>query len=401
MSDRQEGDGNVSSGTATLKLYSVSPYSDLTGAPISSVNHAQVLRAKFKSVCLVLPESGAIEERAKQAELQVLLSPVENRGFRTHLFRRSFFKDIAAVVSSRWRYYHTLCTELRQHPGIVHIHSRASVAPLALWAARRCGAPSILHIREPAYPSWLDRLSVRRLARRASAVVCVSDGIRKGYGRDVRARATVIHNFIQLPSARTRRPGHPVRVLMAARMGHRKGVDVFLEVCRLLRDRKVDVEACLVGGWDSARDQQQAMEMIRSNQLESMVEDRGIVEDMGPVYAETDILLLPARQDPLPRVIMEAMGHGLPVVSTRVDGIPEMVEEGVTGFLADSEDAEDLAAKVTQLVKDESLRQQMGEAGRARADKLFSAEGYVSAMMKLYQSLLPRSGSTSGEAACQ
>jgi len=379
---------------ASLRLYSVSPYSNLTGAPISSVNHAHLLHSRFRSVCLVLPGLGPIEDRAYQADLPVLSLPIQNRGLRSGLFRPSLFRDLRMVVGSRWRYYRSLCRELRREPGLVHIHSRASIAPLALAAARRCGVPSILHFRETATTSRRDRFWVWLLSRQASALVCVSEGIRQGYGKSIRDRAQVIYNFIDRFPPREPMQNKVPHILMAAKMGHRKGVDVFLEVCRLLRDEGIAFKASMVGGWNSDEEQQASAEFIRTHQLESVVKDCGVVADMAPVYALADILLLPARQDPLPRVVMEAMGYGIPVVATRVDGIPEMVEDGVTGFLAESEDAVGLADRMKKLLKDESLRQEMGKAGRERAHKLFSPEIYTSKMLMLYQGLLSQGNSS-------
>jgi len=121
------------------------------------------------------------------------------------------------------------------------------------------------------------------------------------------------------------------------------------------------------------------------------VTDLGLVEDMAPVYAQTDLLLLPARRDPLPRVVMEAMCWGIPVVASRVDGIPEMVEDGVTGLLAPPEDAAGFAAAADRLLKDPELRRRMGEAGRDRARRLFSPEAYRAAMREIYRRWIPAS----------
>jgi len=377
-----------------LRLYSVSPYSNLTGAPISSVNHAHLLHSRFRSVCLVLPGPGPIEDRAYQADLPVLSLPIQNRGLRFGLFRRSLFRDVRMVVGSRWRYYRSLCRELRREPGLVHIHSRASIAPLALAAARRCGVPSVLHFRETATTSRRDRFWVWLLSRQASAVICVSEGIRRGYGKSIRDRAQVIHNFIEkFPSVKSVQNEIP-RVILVGQIGRSKGVDLFLEVCRILRDDGISFEAEMIGAWNSDEEQSSSLRYIREHQLETMVKIQGVVEDMVPVYEGMDILLLPTRRDSLPRVVMEAMSYGVPVVATRIDGLPEMVEEGRTGFLVESEKAPEFAARMKQLLEDASLRRQMGEAGRTRARKLFSSEIYASKMLELYWSLLFRGNSS-------
>jgi len=98
---------------------------------------------------------------------------------------------------------------------------------------------------------------------------------------------------------------------------------------------------------------------------------------------------LPARRDPLPRVVMEAMCHGLPVVASRVDGIPEMVVDGETGILVEPENVEGFAEALARLLADPELRHRMGTAGHARAQKIFTVEAYRGAMLKAYKGLLP------------
>ncbi len=96
-----------------------------------------------------------------------------------------------------------------------------------------------------------------------------------------------------------------------------------------------------------------------------------------------NIFVLPSVVDPeggmdnLPTVIMEAMATGLPVVSTKIGGIPEMVIENETGFLVEPGDAVALANVIENLISDPALAQKMGRAGYERAQRLFSIERNV------------------------
>ena len=369
------------------RLYSVAPYGNLTGAPICALNHACRMRAGFASVCLVLPQDGEIRVRAEAAGVPVLLWTIENRGLRARLFRRGAMADLRAVLVSRWRYYACFCRELRRAPGVVHVHSRASIAPLALLAARRCGVPAVLHVHETARPGWKNSWGARLLCALASAVVFVSDGIRQGYPVALRRRAQVIHNFLEWPPAPpAREPAVPV-VASIAWQSLAKGYDVFLEACRLLRDRGNVFEAWLIGQWNEEADRQRAERFIRDNHLEATVRIRGLLADMADVYARMDVLLLPTRRDSFPRVVMEAMGHGVPVVATRIDGVPEMVAEGQTGFMVESGDAAGFAAATEKLLRDPTLRRNLGDAGRARARTLFSPATYAERMQALYRQI--------------
>lgn len=369
------------------RLYCVAPYGNLTGAPVSALNHARLLRAHFESVHLVLSQDGEIRARAEAAGVPVWLWPIENRGLRARILRRGAWADLRAVLGSRWRYYANFCRELRRAPGIVHVHSRASIAPLALWAARRSGVPAVLHFREAARPGWKNAWGARLLCALASAVVFVSDGIRQGYPAAIRRRARVIHNFLELPPAPPARdPAVPV-VATVAWQSRAKGFDVFLEACRLLRDRGARFEAWLIGQWGAETDLREAERYVRTHGLEAIVKIRGRQDDMAAVYAQMDVLLLPTRRDSFPRVVMEAMAFGVPVVATRVDGVPEMVAEGTTGFMVGSGDAAGFAAAAEKLLRDPALRRKMGAAGRERARALFSPETYAARMQTLYRQI--------------
>lgn len=279
---------------------------------------------------------------------------------------------------------------LKDKPGVLHIHSRAAHLPYALLAGWLARVPVVVSIHEPGgvgQEAWLDWWMIRFFA---DWVVFPADNIQRQYVGLLEERRSVLR--YSHPVAPVREPvvGRTLRIALPGRMGCRKGYDVFLETCRVLREEGVVFEAWFAGGgWSSEREQVQAREFIRAHHLESVVSDLDLLPDISHLYEQMDVLLLTSRRDPLPRVIMEAMCHGIPVVATRVDGIPEMVEDGVTGLLVSSEDAAGFAAAVKRLLEDEPLRRQMGAAGRERAKKLFSPDTYREQMMAIYAKLEP------------
>jgi len=108
--------------------------------------------------------------------------------------------------------------------------------------------------------------------------------------------------------------------------------------------------------------------------------------------ADASVFVLPSVPEPeggmdnLPTVIMEAMASGLPVVSTRIGGIPEMVIDNQTGFLVQPEDAVALARAIEKVINDRSLAQKLGQAGYERAQRLFSIEKNVRQLCALLSS---------------
>ncbi len=371
------------------RLYSVSPWGNLTGAPICALEHLRVLKGSFDEVGLVLCQHGPLEDRAREAGVPTWCFPFAFRGLR-HAGAGKFLRNIGEVVRSRWAYVRGLHRLLKEKPGILHIHSRAAHLPYALLAGWWARVPVVVTIHEPwtgGGEAWSELWMIRRLA---DHVVFLSQEMARQHPGFLRRKGSVAYNHVEVenlpPAPRLR--ALP-RVVMPAVMCHRKGFDVFLEVCRRLREAGLGFEAWMVGGWDLDSDRRQAMEFLGLHRLESTVVDQGRLSDMAPVYAQMDVLLLTSRRDPLPRVVMEAMAHGVPVVATRVDGIPEMVEDGVTGFLVESEDAEGFAQAVGRLLRDGELRSRMGASGRERARSLFSPETYAEAMGRIYAGLVP------------
>jgi glycosyltransferase involved in cell wall biosynthesis len=370
------------------RLYTASPPGGLTGGPVCALEHLLALKASFHEVCLILCEGGALADRAGEAGIPVWLSPFEYRGLR-HGGWTQRVKGIGPVVRSRWAYVSGLARMLKKRPGILHIHSRAAHLPYALLAGWLAGVPVAVSVHEPrsaGTETWLDLWMIRLFARH---VVFPAKAISREYPEHLRRKSTISGYYAEVaPSDRPSAAEVSPRILFPARLSHRKGVDLFLEVCGRLRRMGVPFQAWMGGGgWHSEDDRRQATEYIAANGLETTVEDLGILPGLSPVYARADILLLPSRRDPLPRVVMEAMCYGIPVVATRVDGIPEMVEDGVTGYLVESGDVQGFTTAVQRLLEDQALRLRLGTAGRARAKEMFSRAAYCRRMLDVYREM--------------
>ena len=116
----------------------------------------------------------------------------------------------------------------------------------------------------------------------------------------------------------------------------------------------------------------------------------GTVADVGARLLEVDLFALPTRGDNLPIAILEAMALALPVVATRTGGLPELVEDGVSGILVEPDDAEGLAAAIGRLAGDEDTRFRSGRAGAARVRERFDAGDVARQMVALYRRLVAR-----------
>ena len=112
-------------------------------------------------------------------------------------------------------------------------------------------------------------------------------------------------------------------------------------------------------------------------------------DDVPGLLADGDVFVLSSRSEGMPMSILEAMAAGLPVVASRVGGVPELVVDGETGILVDPGDAGALARALERLLGDPGLRQRLGSAGRERVDREFDVAAFRNAHVRLYESLLP------------
>lgn len=118
----------------------------------------------------------------------------------------------------------------------------------------------------------------------------------------------------------------------------------------------------------------------------------GFRADIPEVTSTFDIACLPSLWEGMGRSVLEAMASGKPVVASRVGGIVDLVQDGLTGILVDPGDHQALAKAIIRLLKDKGLRQKMGEEARKRVDERFSTEKMVVEIEKIYNELLKKKG---------
>jgi glycosyltransferase involved in cell wall biosynthesis len=141
----------------------------------------------------------------------------------------------------------------------------------------------------------------------------------------------------------------------------------------------------LVGGGEL---ENAVREQVAGLGLQERVRFLGVRADVADILRASDVFVLSSRWEGNPMSVMEAMAAGLPVVSTAVGGVPELVHEGETGLLVPSEDAGALAQALQALVDDPAQRQAMGDAARQRAVARFDIRHTVRRYEQLYEKLL-------------
>ena len=258
----------------------------------------------FDEVCLVLNQPGEAGGSGPVEGIPIWKSDLLFRGCDRGIGR--FVSGIGAVARSRLSYVSGLTRQLRRAPGILHVHALAPHLPYALLAGRLAGVPCVVTIHEPIGNTRETRMDLRVVQCLAALVVFLSEHMAQSSPAFLQHKGVVIPNHAELLEVQTKTPARRPCFVMAARMGRRKGVDLFLDICRRLKESGLDFEACLVGEWATEEIRQQSMAFLAANELEAHVSIMGMRNDWRYSF-QADFLLLPSRRDPFPRVIMEAM----------------------------------------------------------------------------------------------
>ncbi|WP_333843179.1 glycosyltransferase family 4 protein, partial [Pelomicrobium sp.] len=188
----------------------------------------------------------------------------------------------------------------------------------------------------------------------------------------------------ELFSPRPEPDGAPV-VMLASRLLWDKGVGEFVEAARRLAGRGRFV---LVGAPDPDNPASVSEADLRGWVSEGVVEWWGAREDMPAVLNQAHIVCLPSYREGLPKVLLEAMACGRPVIATDAPGCRDCVRDGDNGLLVPIRDAGALAGAIARLLDDPALRRRMGERGRERAVEEFSQERVIAATLAVYREAL-------------
>lgn len=175
-----------------------------------------------------------------------------------------------------------------------------------------------------------------------------------------------------------------VQLLFLSNLIESKGVYVLLEACSLLKQKDIAFECVFVGGEadiNVAMFQASVKALDLEQQVQYIGKKYGVEKEL--VFANADIFAFPTYFETFGIVIIEAMQHNLPVVSTYEGGIPDIVEDGITGFLVPQKDVHALADKLEILMRNSELRKEMGIAGRKKYEEEFTLEKFENRLVKI------------------
>jgi glycosyltransferase involved in cell wall biosynthesis len=267
--------------------------------------------------------------------------------------------------------------------GVNHIHAHFANHPTvaALAIHRLTGIPFSFTVH--AHDLYVDQHMLEQKVRAAAFVVAISqynkEFIVRHCGEDVRDKIHVVHCGVdtRLFQPRQKEPGSgPFTIVCVGALEEKKGQAYLIEACRLLRERGLDFVCHLIGQGQARAELER---QVQQSGLTGLVRLAGGQprDEVARMLGLADVVALPSivtksgKMEGIPVALMEPLACEVPVVSTRISGIPELVEDGVTGLLVPPQDAVALADALERLARDPELGRRMGRAGRQKVLREF------------------------------
>ncbi|HUG92743.1 MAG TPA: glycosyltransferase family 4 protein [Planctomycetaceae bacterium] len=288
-------------------------------------------------------------------------------------------------------------------PDVLHANSLA-MGRLTGAIARRTDVPTIAHLRDILKLSGAARADLNRNSRlvavsHATRAFHVEQGLEAG-------RLEVVYNGVDCDEFQPRRAtgslrralGLPAETFLAGTIGQiglRKGLDVLADAAALVALSVPHVHYVLVGERYSAKQEsiefeQAIVRRFESAGLGAKLHRLGYRDDVSRLLNELDVLVHPARQEPLGRVLLEAAAAGLPIIATAVGGTPEILTDGKSARLIPPGQPRPLAAAIIELAGDAGLRDRLARSARLRVQRGFSIAGAAERLAAVWRRVWQR-----------
>jgi glycosyltransferase involved in cell wall biosynthesis len=355
------------------------------GAEEMVLNLVRHLPARFEPAVCCIHEAGPIGEEIRRTG-----TPVSVLGLTPGLRRpRDIFGIAGHLRGAQPKIVHTFLLTASLYGRLAAILARV---PIVIGTE-----VNIYEDKRPAHA-----LAERLLMAGTDCMVVSAESVRDFYVRQVHAEPSkidVIYNAVDFTQAKAtmsraemrKTLGLPVAAQVAgiiARLTEQKGHRYLFDALAS-HPGLADVHLLVVG------DGAQRGDLVRdvdAKGLSARVHFLGARRDLGNLLAAMDLFVLPSLWEGLPLSMVLAMGAGLPIVATRVAGIPEVVDDGRTGLLVEPRDSDALGVALARLLRDPELRRRIGEDAKAAVLPRFGVDRYIDSVAALYDRLLVQEG---------
>jgi glycosyltransferase involved in cell wall biosynthesis len=282
---------------------------------------------------------------------------------------------------------------------LIHAHTPRT-ALVGRLAARRAGVPFVYHVHSPAgrdstrrILNWVNAFVEWAAVRDADRLVAVSPSVREYMsGRGIPAdRIVYVPNGVPAlhDAARRRPPSGTWTLGTVALFRPRKGTEILLEALAALRSRGLDVRLRAVGGFETLGYETGIRALAKQLDLDTAIDWIGFTRNVDRELAKVDLFVLPSLfGEGLPMVVLEAMAVGLPVVASRIEGVPNAVVHRETGLLVEAGSVSQLAQAIEELITGRVDYAQLSLCARQRHAELFSDTAMASGVAAVYRDVV-------------
>ena len=369
----------------TIPILFFSPVPDFKGGAERSL--MDLVRNPNITPHLVVPAEGPISQTARELGIPVRILDF---GAISEVHRPFRIRDGVAVARDLVKAalkLKSICQDL----GVAIVHSNGLKSHAINVTARALGGlPAVIHIRDIAN-SRVESLTWKLLQLGATRTVLVS---RACWSQPILPPSVVvIHNGISPQPEIVHKPSADgMRVGFIGRIHPHKGLHSLIDALAIANSEGEDIRLTVRGAFaeETPNYRQETDSQIRNLHLKDRVTFEGFISDPSKVYEGLDVVCVPSElPDPLPRSVMEAAARGLVVIAARSGGVPEMLTNGVNGYIVDN--TQELAKDLVDLARDPSLRLRLGKVARADISERFSIKRLHIKITDLYRDIT-RSG---------
>lgn len=310
------------------------------------------------------------------------------------------FKKSAGMVSNAFSLlgglFHLWKLLRREKPQVVEMFTHDTnilVLPLAWLAGVPVRIPTHHGVIE-GFPRWRERLHAWMVNQLSQGIVAVSELTRqKSVEEGIRPDKVIVipNGIVPVEAATLNRSAmrselgvaeKEVVLISVGRLVYQKAHEYLVSAMPQVLNAMPNVKVIVCGDGVLRVDLER---QIHSLELENVFSLLGVQPNVAKYLAAADIFVLPSRWEGLPIALLEAMSAGLPVIATRVEGVDEVVQEGVQGLLVKPESVEDLAKAILQLSQDMEIRRRMGDASRLRVLEYYTIDRMCERYLQVFE----------------
>ena len=274
-------------------------------------------------------------------------------------------------------------------PDVVYAHDMKA----SFVVACACGnIPMISHIHNNAFSSR--KLSLKSVAYYCAAIKAkhifwVSQSAYEGYAfqKTIASKSSILRNVIDVEALydkmKADKSQYPYDVVFLGRLSYEKNPQRLIEVFHIVAEKEPAAKFGIIG---SGALEDELTALVKEYDIEQNVSFLGFQKNPTKILHDAKVMVMTSRWEGTPMCALEAMALGVPIVSTPTDGLKEIVEHGVTGFLSD--DNEELAMYILSLIRDDKMQKEFSDRVCAEAVKINNKETYRSSIKQILDNLL-------------